>query len=54
MRPLDGSALLDEDGNIIFPSSDCGRTGIVLFKFIVLDKDGLTDQIIDIPMEIIE
>ena len=54
MRPLDGSALLDTDDNVIFPSSDCGRTGIVLFKFIVYDKDGLIDQVIDIPLEITE
>ena len=54
IRPLDGSALLDEDGNIIFPGSDCGRTGTVLFKFTVLDKDGLIDEIIDIPLEIVE
>ncbi len=54
IRPLNGSALLNEDGDVVFPSSDCGRTGTVLFKFIVIDKDGLTDQIIDIPLEITE
>ena len=54
MRPLDGSALLDENGNIIFPSSDCGRIGTVLFEFTVIDQDGLIDQIIDIPLEITE
>ena len=52
MRPLDGSALLDDDGNIIFEESDCGRTGTVLFKFIVTDKDNLSDQISDIVLEI--
>ena len=54
MRPLDGSELLDENGDIIFPSSDCGRTGTVLFEFTVIDQDGLIDQIIDIPLEITE
>ena len=54
MRPLDGSELLDEDGNTIFPSSDCGRIGITLFKFTVIDQDGLIDQIIDIPLETLE
>ncbi len=54
MRPLDGSGLLDQDGNNIFSESDCGRTGTVLFKFIVLDEDGLIDEVIDIPMEIID
>ena len=54
MRPLNGDALYDGDGNIIFDASDCGRTGVVFFKFLVIDDDGLTDQIIDIPLEIIE
>ena len=54
IRPLDGSELLDENGEIIFSSSDCGRTGTVLFEFTVIDQDGLIDQIIDIPLEIIE
>ena len=54
IRPLDGSELLDENGNIIFSGSDCGRTGTVLFEFTVIDQDGLIDQIIDIPLEIIE
>ncbi|MDC0145171.1 hypothetical protein OAI93_01065 [bacterium] len=54
MRPLDGSELLDENGEIIFSSSDCGRTGTVLFEFTVIDQDGLIDQIIDIPLEITE
>jgi len=54
MRPLDGSELLDEDGNTIFPSSDCGRIGTILFKFIVLDQDGLIDEEFDIPLEITE
>ena len=41
-------------GNIIFPSSDCGRIGTILFKFIVLDQDGLIDEEFDIPLEITE
>ena len=52
MRPLNGDALLDEQDNIIFPASDCGRTGLVLFKFFVEDKDGLSDEIIDLELEI--
>ena len=54
MRPLNGSALYDENGEIIFDASDCGRIGTVFFKFLVLDKDGLSHNIIDIPLEIIE
>ena len=47
-------ALYDENGEIIFDASDCGRIGTVFFKFLVLDKDGLSHNIIDIPLEIIE
>ena len=54
MRPLNGSALYDENGEIIFGASDCGRIGTVFFKFSILDKDGLSHDIIDIPLEIIE
>ena len=54
LRPLDGSALYDEDGNIIFNATDCGRTGIIEFKFIVIDKDGLSDELDGIIMEIIQ
>ena len=43
-----------EDGNIISGESDCGRTGTVFFKFLVSDKDGLSEYIIDIPLEIID
>ena len=53
MRPLNGDALYDDDGNIIFEASDCGRTGEVLFKFVVIDTDGLSDEVID-TLEIIE
>ena len=52
IRPLDGSALYDNEGNIIFNAADCGRTGIVEFKLIVVDKDGLIDEIDSILMEI--
>ena len=54
MRPISGVALYDEDGNIISGESDCGRTGTVFFKFLVSDKDGLSEYIIDIPLEIID
>ena len=54
MRPLNGDALYDDDGNIVFEASDCGRTGVVLFKFIIIDIDGLSNEVIDIPLEITE
>ena len=52
MRPLDGSGYYNDDGTLIFSESDCGRIGIVLFKFTVLDKDGLMDEEFDIALEI--
>tara|TARA_Y100001936_G_C15985437_1_gene619233 strand:+ start:214 stop:1068 length:855 start_codon:yes stop_codon:yes gene_type:complete len=52
MRPLDGSGYYNDDGTLIFSESDCGRIGTVLFKFIVLDKDGLMDEEFDIVLEI--
>ena len=54
MRPLDGSGYYNDDDTLIFSESDCGRTGTVLFKFIVLDKDGLMDEEFDIVLEIIQ
>ncbi len=54
IRPIDGSALYDDEGNIIFSETDCGRTGIVEFKLIVTDKDGMNDMIEGILMEIIK
>lgn len=54
IRPIDGSALYDEDGNIIFNETDCGKTGIIEFKLIVIDKDGMNDMIEGILMEIIK
>ena len=54
MRPLDGSALYDSEGNLIYGASDCGRTGIVEFKFIVKDVDGLSHEVSEIIMEISE
>ena len=54
IRPIDGSALYDDEGNIIFAETDCGRTGIVEFKLIVMDKDGMNDMIEGILMEIIK
>tara|TARA_B100000614_G_scaffold42027_2_gene34876 strand:- start:1393 stop:2256 length:864 start_codon:yes stop_codon:yes gene_type:complete len=53
MRPIDGSALIDENNNEIFAATDCGRVGLVLLKFIVVDKDGLINEVYDIPIEII-
>ena len=54
IRPIDGSALYDDEGNIVFTETDCGRTGIVEFKLIVTDKDGMNDMIEGILMEIIK
>ena len=56
MRPFNGSALIDSDGNIVpgFEATDCGRTGDVFFKFQATDNSGLTDSIKDIHIEIIE
>jgi len=64
MRPSDGSGLA-YDGVCLdvepadgicdgFEATDCGKTGSALFKFIVIDKDGLVDEVIDIPLEITE
>ena len=56
MRPVDGSALTDLDGNVVtgFEATDCGRTGDVFFMFQVTDRSGLTDVIEDIHIEIIK
>ena len=56
MRPFDGSALIDSDGNVLpgFEATDCGRTGDVFFKFQTTDSSGLIDSIEDIHIEIIE
>ena len=55
MRPVDGSALTDSDGNVVpgFEATDCGKTGDVFFMFQVTDRSGLTDVIEDIHIEII-
>ena len=55
MRPFDGSALTDSDGNVLpgFEATDCGRTGDVFFKFQATDNSDLTDSIEDIHIEII-
>ena len=53
MRPINGQGFYDTDGNEVFAASDCGRAGFVRFKFVVEDEDGLTDEVIDIPIEII-
>ena len=56
MRPFDGSALIDSDGNVVpgFEATDCGKTGDVLFQFIITDQSDLEDSIEDIHIKIIE
>jgi len=56
MRPFNGLALFDSDGNVVpgFEATDCGRTGDVFFKFQVTDRSGLTDSIENIHIEIIK
>tara|TARA_Y100001936_G_scaffold112485_1_gene110538 strand:+ start:34 stop:945 length:912 start_codon:yes stop_codon:yes gene_type:complete len=63
IRPIDGSGLPyngecnDQNNDQIcdgFEETDCGRTGIVEFKIIVIDKDGLKDEVDAILMEITE
>ena len=56
MRPVDGSAFTDLDGNVVpeFEATDCGRTGDVFFMFQATDRSGLTDVIEDIHIEIIK
>ena len=56
MRPVDGLAFTDLDGNVVpgFEATDCGRTGDVFFMFQVTDRSGLTDVIEDIHIEIIK
>ena len=53
IRPIDGSAFYEEE-ELIFNETDCGRTGIIEFKFIVEDRDGLKDEIDGILLELIE
>ena len=53
IRPIDGSAFYEGE-ELIFNETDCGRTGIIEFKFIVEDRDGLKDEIDGILLELIE
>ena len=55
MRPLNGAALFDNDGNVIlgYEATDCGRTGDVFFQFQVTDRTGFTASVEDIHLEII-
>ena len=53
LRPIDGSAYYNDD-EIIFEQTDCGRTGIIEFKFIVQDRDGLKDEVEGVLLELIE
>jgi len=56
IRPFDGSALTDSEGNVVlgFEATDCGRTGDVFFMFQTTDRSNLTDSIENIHIEIIE
>ena len=56
MRPENGAALYDDEGNIQpgYEETGCGKTGTVSFQFIVTDQSGLTDLIEDIQIEIIK
>ena len=56
LRPRDGSALFDGNGEIIpnFETKDCGRAGTVFLQFIVTDSSNdpiITEE--DIPIEIL-
>ena len=51
-RPIDGSALLDVNGNEIFPSEECGKYGDIWFQFKIIDKNGLNDIVDNIPLAI--
>lgn len=53
LRPIDGSAYYNDE-EIIFEQTDCGRTGIIEFKFIVQDRDGLKDEVEGVLLELIE
>ncbi|OUW60877.1 MAG: hypothetical protein CBD58_03990 [bacterium TMED198] len=55
MRPLDGSALI-ENGEEIIPESQygCGMVGETLFKFIIRDSKGQSSTIDNIKMVITE
>jgi hypothetical protein len=50
MRPFDGSEY--DDGENQFDAKDCGRTGIMFFKFIVTDNDGLLIESDEILLEV--
>ena len=54
MRPADGSALVDpETGDIIYPATDCGKTGVMFFRFTVTDQFGFQEIKTDISIEIL-
>ena len=53
MRPVDGSALVDpETGDIIYSATDCGKTGVMFFRFTVIDEFGMQEIKTDISLEI--
>ena len=53
LRPIDGSALVSEDGSEISPAADCGKTGNFKLKFIITDSSEEPTEITDIPLTII-
>ena len=53
IRPIDGSAFYEEE-ELIFNETDCGRTGIIEFKFVVEDRDGLKDVFEGLILELVE
>ena len=52
MRPLDGSSYEDEHNQ--FEARDCGRTGLIIIRFIITDLDANQIFSNEIPIEIIK
>ena len=51
MRPLDGSSYEDEHNQ--FEVKDCGRTGLIIIRFIITDLDANQIFSNEIPIEIV-
>ena len=51
MRPLDGSSYEDEHNQ--FEARDCGRTGLIIIRFIITDLDANQIFSNEIPIEIV-
>ena len=51
MRPLDGSSYEDEHNQ--FAAQDCGRTGLIIIRFIITDLDANQIFSNEIPIEIV-